>query len=508
MVRIDTERDIEVLRQAAQILDAENQRLIAKVTELQRQLLVAKGVSAEALQLKLVELTEQLQRRTQALFGDSSERRSRQRDDDAAAAPAPRGHGPRPQPQLPLVEKVHTLDTADQTCPKCGGTLQPWEGQFEESEEVDVVERRFVITKHKRQKYRCSCQACVETALGPLKLIPGGHYSLGFAVEVAVAKYADHLPLERQAGIMAREGLTVSSQTLWDQIEALAKVLAPLHERLHARVLAAPVIHADETYWRLMKGRGEKAASDGKWYVWSVLSADAVDYRVLGSRGQDSARQVLGGYHGTVVADGYGVYGALSRDGPGYRLAGCWAHVRRKFVEAEPSAKGPCGTALDLIGELYAVERETAGADDVARAHRAELRATRSRETLARLHAWATAERGHTLPGSGLGKALRYMLDLWPALTVFVEDARVPIDNNPVERGLRGVVLGRKNHYGSRSQRGTEVAALFYSLVETCKLVGVDPKAYLREAALTALRDEQQYPLPHEVAAQQPPSQP
>ena len=504
MVRIDTERDIEVLRQAAQILDAENQRLIAKVTELQRQLLVAKGVSAEELQLKLVELTEQLQRRTQALFGDSSERRSRSRD---AAPPAPQhGHGPRRQPQLPCVEKVHTLDTADQTCPKCGGTLAPWEGQFEESEEVDVVERHFVITKHKRQKYRCSCQACVETALGPLKLIPGGHYSLGFAVEVAVAKYADHLPLERQTVMMAREGLTVSSQTLWDQIDALAKVLAPLHERLHARVLAAPVIHADETYWRLMKGRGEKAASDGKWYVWSVLSADAVDYRVLGSRGQDSARQVLGGYHGTVVADGYGVYGALSRAGPGYRLAGCWAHVRRKFVEAPPSA--PSAMALEMIGELYQVEREAAGDDDAARARRAELRSTRARETLARLHAWATEERRHTLPGGGLGKALRYMLDLWPALTVFADDAQVPIDNNPVERGLRGVVLGRKNHYGSRSKRGTEVAALFYSLVETCKLVGVDPKAYLREAALAALRDAREYPLPHAVAAQQPPSQP
>jgi len=150
VVRINTERDIEVLRQAAQILDAENQRLIAKNVELQRQLLLAKGVSAEELQLKLIELTEQLQRRTQALFGDSSERRSRARDGDQAAPPPQHGHGPRRQPQLPCVEKVHTLDTADQTCPQCGGTLTPWAGQFEESEEVDVVERRFVITKHKR----------------------------------------------------------------------------------------------------------------------------------------------------------------------------------------------------------------------------------------------------------------------------------------------------------------------------------------------------------------------
>ncbi len=507
VVRIDSERDIEVLRQAAQILDSENRRLIEKNVELTRKLLEVQGLDQGKLQLKLVELKEQLERRSQELFGDSSERRHRTRDDGAPPRQQQRGHGPRPQPQLPLVDVVHTLDVGDTKCPQCGGELAPWEGQFEESEEVDVVERHFVLKKHKRQKYRCSCNAWIETAPAPLKLTPGGRYSLDFAIEVAVGKYGDHLPLERQAEIMAREGLVIDSQTLWDQIEALARVVAPLHARLHERVLAAPVIHADETYWRLMKGRGAKAAEDGKWYVWSVCCDDAVDYRLLGGRGKESAREVLGTYHGTVVADGYGVYAALARDGPGYRLAGCWAHVRRKFVEAESSAPEPCGAALEMIGELYGVEREAAGDGAEAGARRTRLRAERARPVLERLHAWALDEAARTLPQSGLGKALRYMLDLWPALTVFVEDARVPIDNNPVERGLRGVVLGRKNHYGSRSKRGTEVAALFYSVIETCKLVGIDPKAYLRASALAALREDAAYPLPHEIAVAPVPAQ-
>jgi transposase len=240
-----------------------------------------------------------------------------------------------------------------------------------------------------------------------------------------------------------------------------------------------------------------------RWWAWSVTSADAVAYTILESRSQEAARHVLNGYGGIVLADGYGAYGALARAGPGFTLAHCWAHVRRKFVEAEPHYPAPCGEALALIGQLYAVERACPRLDGTldeavraeARRLRATLRAEQSVPIIAEIRSWAHRQRA--LPGSSLGKAIAYMLGLWPGLTRFLEDPRIPLDNNATERGLRGLVVGRKNHYGSRSKRGTEVAALFYSLIESAKLCGVEPKAYLLHAVRAALANPGTVTLPH-----------
>jgi transposase len=378
-------------------------------------------------------------------------------------------------------------------------------GQTEDAEEITVIERRFAVLVHRRQKYRCACNACVVTAPAPPRLTTsadgrGRRYAPEFAVEVAVGKYLDHLPLERQARIMRREGLLIETQTLWDQLEALATVLTPTYEALRRHVLAAPVIGADETWWRVVQGREVK-----RWWAWSVTADDAVAYTILASRSQQAAKTVLNGYPGIVIADGYGAYEALARagPGPGFILAHCWAHVRRKFVEAEPHYRVPCAEILDRIGQLYAVEREcprpapAAAEPDRAAADqlRARLRAERSAPLVAEIRAWA--ERQRALPESSLGKAVAYMLGLWPGLTRFLTDPRIPLDNNATERGLRGMVLGRKNHYGSRSQRGTEVAALFYSLLESAKLCGVDPKAYLLEATRRALVTPGTATLPH-----------
>ena len=172
-------------------------------------------------------------------------------------------------------------------------------GQFEESDEVDTLARQFVLVRHKRKKYRCKCGGCVETALGPDKLIAGGRYSIDFAVSVAVAKYVDHLPLERQVRVIKREGLTIDSQTLWDQLNALAKWLAPVHEKLHSYVLAQPFIGADETFWRLMESGGNK-----RWQTWAVCAPNAVSYRIQDSRSAAAAGEVLGDY-ADVVRDGH-----------------------------------------------------------------------------------------------------------------------------------------------------------------------------------------------------------
>ncbi|MCB1037559.1 MAG: IS66 family transposase, partial [Acidobacteria bacterium] len=342
--------------------------------------------------------------------------------------------------------------------------------------------------------YRCRCNGAVVTAPAPAKLIPGGRYSTEFAVEVALGKYLDHAPLERQSRTMAREGLLVTSQALWDQIEALARALEPSYQALHAEVLSAPVVHADETRWRLMTREGSS-----KWWVWNVANRRAVFYRLCGTRSQKAARAVLSGYSGVVMCDGYTAYKTLAkaeaqadtRAGPKMRLAHCWAHVRRKFVEAERSYPVPCAEALDLIGQLFEVEREVPRVGwpegPEALALRQQLRSERSKPLVDKLEAWALEMRPKALPRSGLGKAIQYLLGHLEGLKLFLENPEIPLDNNLAERELRGVVLGRKNHYGSRSKRGTEVAALFYSLLETAKLVGEEPGAYLIRATRAAL---------------------
>ncbi|MBK7582517.1 MAG: transposase [Myxococcales bacterium] len=205
-----------------------------------------KGGDPEQLKLQIADLEQQLAKRNHLLFGDKSEKRG-QGDKPEGQKPVQTGHGPRAQSLLPEVEQVHLLDEADKVCTKCGGQLETWDGQFEESEEVDVVELKYVLKKHRRQKYRCGCGACIETAPGPLKLFPGARYSVAFAINVAIAKYADHLPLERQVKMAARQGLESDSQTLWDQINALAKVLGPTYTALCAYVLSQPSCGAEHS---------------------------------------------------------------------------------------------------------------------------------------------------------------------------------------------------------------------------------------------------------------------
>ena len=496
-MRLQDENDIEILRQKAVLLQRENDLLHFQLQALAAELDRARGQDKQALQQQLNLLEEKLKARTDALFGKSSEKMQHPGlPDKPQRAPQP-GHGPTPQPKLPVVEQIHELDEADKVCNACGGGLKPMNGQFEEADEIDVVERTFRIVKHKRQKYTCKCGGCVDTALGPPKLIPGGRYSLDFAIQVALEKYLYHMPLTRQAMQMAAQGLVVNSATLWDQIEALAKHLTPSYEALRRRILQAIVVGADETRWPLLDSEGKI------WWAWSVCSKYGAWYRIARSRSHQEAGNLLGDYKGIVMADAYAGYEALrkarKRDGPTFSIAHCWAHVRRKFFEIkdQPEAK----KALELIGELYAVETKAAAAHEMGTAEwrqmLAELRRTESAAILQRLWIWHGQQR--VLPKSGLGRALAYMGGIRPELEVFVQNVDVPLDNNDTERSMRGLAVGRKNHYGSKSLRGTEVAALFYSLVETCKRLEVEPATYLRQAALRAIAQPGAVMLPHEL---------
>jgi transposase len=501
MVPIDELPDLDTAKQVARLLQAENERLHRRLEELVAENARLKGKDAQVLlQRELQKLQEQLALMQQRMFGASSEKRKvsppRGR---VQSSQQPQGHGPRAQPELPVQEVLLPLDEADQVCGLCGSALHEWKGQTEDSEEVTVVERQFVLRKLHRQKYRCPQGCAPVTAPAPPRLLEGGRYSVEFAVHVALQKYAFHLPLARQQRMVQREGLVVERQTLWDQIEALARHLNKSYEALLAEVFTSPLIHADETLWYLLdKGPGKK------WYAWTVASPDTVYHRIFPSRSGATAKTVLGDFKGVVLVDGYAAYQTATKsgaDGPApATLAFCWAHVRRKFVEAlkfEPA----CAHVLELIGHLYAIEEDLPDwhalegtAQQEALAHRLAVRQQQSAPLIEHIKAWALSQKA--LPDSTFRKALEYMLELWNGLTVFLHNPRVPLDNNHVERQMRDVVLGRKNHYGSKSQRGTEVAALFYSLIETAKLRGEDPGDYLLRAARAAIENPGTVTLP------------
>ena len=485
----DLKRDPERLHQAATLLETENKKLIEKNLELQARVDALEGREPGTLQMRIAELEQQLSVRNQALFGDKSEKRNRQQR-RAEQKKAQTGHGPREQAELPRIEQVHILDASDEMCPKCGAQLQEFAGQFEEADEVDVIERRFVLVRHKRQKYRCEC-GCIETAEAPPKLQKSGRYSVGFATAVAVGKYADHLPLQRQVVQMRRQGLRIDSQTLWDQLFALSEHLVPAYEALHQHALSHPVVGADETTWRLMGKKG--VTSTKRWQVWALSAPDAVFYQLHPSRGADAAAELLKDFAGTVMCDGYSAYQSLKKRRHDFQLAHCWAHARRKFVEIEESFPRPSEEAIELIAQLYRIEREI---EDEPPDVRLRIRQQRAGLVVQQIHQWALGQRA--LPQSPLGKAIAYLGKHFDGLRVFLSDPDVPLDNNRTERALRGVVLGRKNHFGSRSEQGTKVAAMMYSLVETAKINGVDPELYLKLAALEAIGGRP-IPLPHQL---------
>lgn len=458
------------------LLQKQVERLFEKVAELLRRINELEGGERRQLELQLKETSAELERARRQMFGESSERLPKAKP--TASPSSQSGHGRREQLALPEVEQVHELPEDDRVCDSCGGSLAEWAGQEEVSPEITVEARSYRYVVHKRKKYRCQCGACIKTAPAPRKLRAGALYSIDFAIDVAVSKYAYHLPLERQVRMMASEGLQIDSQTLWDQLEALAVHLEPTHQALRAHVLEQAVIGADETHWRLM-GAGSKAnGGKGKrWHVWAIISADAVSYQLHNSRSAEAAKAVLAGYEGTVLCDGYAAYDSLRKQGGKFRLAHCWAHVRRKFYELKDVHPTECAQVLDYIGQLYAIEAETR---DVSPDEHLQVRKQRSKPIVDQIRTWSYEV--ESLPQSSLRKALVYMGGMWQGLQVFLEDPNVELDNNRVERALRGVVLGRKNHLGSRSERGTQVAALFYSLVESARLNSVDPAHYLRSA--------------------------
>jgi transposase len=476
-VDLRRETDIEHLRRVALAQQVQIEQLLRVLRSKCEELEALKG-NPEELQQTLA-LIETLTKQKTAAAATS----------DAPTSGAERGprkkreqFGPTEQPNLPHVEVVFELDTADRACPSCGGALHPMAGQFEESEMIDFVEISYRVVKVKQQKYVCRCGGCVETAPGPERAVRGGRYSLEFAIKVALDKYLDHIPLARQERILRRHGVEVTTQTLWDQLSALGHRLASTEAALFSHAVAQPVIGLDQTSWPKLEPGATKP-----WQMWCITAPGVVCHRIKDDKGAATFKELVGSYEGVIVCDALKTHEAGARDGPGIVLAGCWAHVYRKFEEAAPDHP-EANLALGWIGKLYEID----DAADGDLANKAELRRKESAKVLAKLKTWLWSQA--VLKTLSIGKAAAYTIANWDRLTRFIDNPLVPLDNNGTERGIRGPVVGRKNHYGSKSRRGTEVAAILYTLVETAKLHDVDPTKYLLEAVRATDRRETLFP--------------
>jgi transposase len=341
---IEREQDFEELRRVALALKVANEQLANALARKCREVEALRGgpgdlqatfALVEELTRKAAVLEERLNRVEGAEGSEGSDRKARSRS------------GPTPQPELPVVEQTFELDEPDRACPSCGGELQPMAGQFETSEMIDVVEVSYRVVRVKQQKYVCRCGGCVETAPGPERATSGGRYSLGFAVKVAIDKYLDHLPLARQERILARHGLVVTSQALWDQLDAAARRVQIVDEALYAHVLAQPVIGLDQTGWpKLGAGRGEKP-----WQMWCLTAPGVVVHRIRDDKSAATFKALVGGYQGVIVGDALQTHAAGAREGPGIVLAGCWAHYPDPVViqSGLPAAVEDCRQSHKII---------------------------------------------------------------------------------------------------------------------------------------------------------------
>lgn len=500
MIRIENEDNIERLRQYALIQEREVVALRRRLDALTGRLAEALGTEQqELLKSELEDLGRQLSSsKDEDPLAGKSERRSAQKE--AKVRKERTEYGPTDQPDLEVEEVVLELDEADRICPECGGDLVLIEGQFEESELIDRIEVRYLLKRVQQQKYRCTCSSCqhLEAALpSEDRLKEGGRYSIDFAIGIIVDKYLMHLPLERQIKKMGLAGLKVTSQTLWDQLWVAVNYLKPSWEALWKYQLQSTVLGADETRWRLLNKKGF-----AKPQIITLTSENAVYYAFEHNKTAETIDALLGDFNGWLIVDGINLYPAVrarrlagytngTRAGPPFEIANCWFHARRYFVKAAKDF-GQAERMLDLIAMLFRVVEGARDERVLADERRQWVEAI-----LGEMQAWM---RTITLvPDSSLAKAIGYLRNYWTGLTRFVDNPEIWLDNNASERALRGPVLGRKNHYGSKSERGMLAAAIFYSLIETCQLIGVDPAEYLREAIRRAKAKPASAFLPHEM---------
>jgi transposase len=404
------------------------------------------------------------------------------RSEATKARRANRGHLPAHLPREDIV-----IEPEAKACPCCGGALHVIGEDI--SERLDKLPARLRVIVTRRPKYACrSCTDGVVQAPAPHRLIEGGLPTETLVADVLVSKYADHLPLYRQVQILAREGVRIDRSTLAHWVGFAAFELAPLHDRLVSILKASTKLFADETRCPVLDpGRGKTKTG----YLWAIARDDrpwggreppAVAYTYAPGRSADHAARLLAGFSGVLQVDGYAAYDRQAdaqRPGGPLVLAYCWSHFRRRFYDIAKTGNAPIASeALNRMGALYAIEAEISGCS--ANERRADRQA-RTRPLVEALRIWLD-EQLERVPGrSPIAEAMRYGTSHWQGLCRFLDDGRVEIDTNVVERAIRPIALNRKNALFAGSDEGGANWAIIASLIETAKLNGVNPHAWLAD---------------------------
>ncbi|MGK7864861.1 IS66 family transposase [Falsiroseomonas sp. E2-1-a4] len=383
---------------------------------------------------------------------------------------------------LPRVEQVLAPEAS--ACPCCQGPLV--EIGTDTAERLGVIPAQFRVLVTKRPKLACrACPGVVLQEPAPARLIEGGMPTEATVAHVLVSRYADHLPLYRQSQILARQGIEIGREVLADWAGTGAMEFVPVVRRMREILLASGRLFADETTMPVLDpGRGKTK----KGYAWAIARDDrpwggadppAVVFHYAPGRGAEHAKALLAGYRGILQCDGYGAYKTLVAVEDGITLAFCWSHARREFIELARSKTAPVAAeTLQRIAALYAIEAELRGKPpDLRRAGRQ----AKSRPLVEDLFAWLPAQLSRLPGGSPTAGAIRYVLNHREGLVRFLDDGRIELDNNTVERAIRPICLSRKNALFASGDDGGARWATVASLVETCKLNGVDPQRYFTD---------------------------
>jgi transposase len=377
---------------------------------------------------------------------------------------------------LPVVRTVCELREEDRRC-ACGGELKEFGEEL--SRELERVETT-VVHEIARKKYACaSCKEGVVTAPWRGRVIEKGLLGPGFLAHVITERFGNHLPYYRLEAQYKSEGLDLSRSVLCESMARCAELLEPVAEAIRKEVLASDVIHTDDT--PVILARPPEGGGSRQARIWVYLNPEGRHwYEFTESRKRDGPARVLGDFTGFIQADAYGGYDQLYLPGGASEVA-CWAHVRRKFVDAEPTDPDMAREAVDRIRALFQIEE---AARDLADEARAILRGEKARPLLEEFRAWLELAETRVLPKSPMGKAIGYARNQWPALVRYVEDGRLSISNNAAERALRPFAVGRKNWLFFQREGGGRTASVLMSLLMTAKAAGVHPGDYFKDVLL------------------------
>ena len=402
-------------------------------------------------------------------------------DDDAtpsggAAAPQKRMGGRQPLPRHLQRERiVHDLAEAEKHCSTCQQDLRPI-GE-ESSERYEYIPAQLTVIEDVCKKYACDCT--VRTATKPPQPIEKSTAGASLLAQVIVAKTAYHLPLHRQEKIFERHGVDISRKTMGGWLAQCADLLHPLYGSAKEVLFQSKVIGTDDTGVKVLDGNLPFARTGRIWPYYGDKDHPVILYDYTATRERAGPEEFLKGYRGHLQADAYGGYDAFFKDpARGLIEVGCWAHARRYFHKALESDSARMGPALLLMAQLYRVEEQ---ARPLTSVQRLGLRQLRSRRILDQLHDYLLEIQAEVLPKSPEGRAVRYTLKNWTALTRYCEDGDLAIDNNATERAIRGVAVGRNNWVFFGSDRGGKTAAVLRSFVASCQRVGVEPFAWLKD---------------------------